>query len=144
MAVAAAIRFWLGLPRIKSMKANLDGFGVLMYFIFAIAAMDGVTRAALDNPRLVAFVLLCVFAVSAAGLLSTWFVLRRLPASERFMIGYGTGQRNMGLLVAALGAGVSPTTFLFFALAQFPIYLLPWMLRGVAAGIRRREAADGR
>lgn len=143
MAVAAAIRFWLGLARIKAMKANLDGFGVLMYFIFAIAAMDGVTKAALDNPRLVLFVLGCVFAVSAAGLVSSWLVLRLLPASERFMIGYGTGQRNMGLLVAALGAGVSPTTFLYFALAQFPIYLLPWLLGGIAARIRRREAADG-
>lgn len=60
------------------------------------------------------------------------------------MIGYGSGQRNMGLLVAALGAGVPPTTFLFFALAQFPIYLLPWLLRGVAAKIKRTErAADG-
>lgn len=144
MAIAFALRSWLGVERIRAMKANLDGFGVLMYFIFAIAAMDGVTRAALDNPRLVLFVLACVFAVSAAGLLSAWLVLRRLPASERFMIGYGTGQRNMGLLVAALGAGVSPTTFLFFALAQFPIYLLPWLLGGVAARIRRREAADGR
>lgn len=143
MAVATAIRFWLGLARIKAMKANLDGFGVLMYFIFAIAAMDGVTKAALDNPRLVLFVLGCVFAVSAAGLVSSWLVLRLLPASERFMIGYGTGQRNMGLLVAALGAGVSPTTFLYFALAQFPIYLLPWLLGGIAARIRRREAADG-
>lgn len=143
MAVAAVIRFWLGLARVKAMKANLDGFGVLMYFIFAIAAMDGVTKAALDNPRLVLFVLGCVFAVSAAGLVSSWLVLRLLPASERFMIGYGTGQRNMGLLVAALGAGVSPTTFLYFALAQFPIYLLPWLLGGIAARIRRREAADG-
>jgi BASS family bile acid:Na+ symporter len=147
MLVAAILRHWIGLARIRAMKANLDGFGVLMYFIFAIAAMDGVTRAALDNPRLVLFVLACVFAVSAGGLLTAWFVLRRLPASERFMVGYGTGQRNMGLLVAALGAGVPPTTFLFFALAQFPIYLLPWLLRGVAARIRRRETraatADG-
>lgn len=144
MAVAAAIRLWLGIDRIRAMKANLDGFGVLMYFIFAIAAMDGVTKAALDNPRLVLFMLACAFAVSAAGLLSSWLALRRLPGSERFMIGYGTGQRNMGLLVAALGAGVSPTTFLYFALAQFPIYLLPWLLRGLAARVRRREAADGR
>lgn len=144
MAVAAAIRLWIGLARVKAMKANLDGFGVLMYFIFAIAAMDGVTKAALDDPGLVLFVLGCVFAVSAAGLVSTWLVLRLLPASERFMIGYGTGQRNMGLLVAALGVGVSPKTFLYFALAQFPIYLLPWLLGGIAARIRRREAADGR
>ena len=143
MAVATVLRLWLGLARIRAMKANLDGFGVLMYFIFAIAAMDGVTHAAMTNPSLVLFILACVFGISAAGILVTWLVLRPWLASERFMLGYGTGQRNMGLLVAALGAGVPPSTFLFFALAQFPIYLLPWMLRGIAARVRRGEAADG-
>jgi BASS family bile acid:Na+ symporter len=50
----------------------------------------------------------------------------------------------MGMIVAALGAGVPPSTFLFFALAQFPIYLMPWLLRGLAGRIRREEAAaDG-
>jgi BASS family bile acid:Na+ symporter len=60
------------------------------------------------------------------------------------MVGYGAGQRNMGMIVAALGAGVPPSTFLFFALAQFPIYLMPWLLSGFAGRIRREEAAaDG-
>lgn len=139
IVVATVLRRWLGAPRIRELKPNLDGFGVLMYFIFAVAAMDGVTRAALERPGQVALFLAIAFLISAAGLGAAWLALRRFPASERFMIGYGTGQRNMGLLVAALGAGVPPTTFLFFALAQFPIYLLPWLLRGVAARIRRKE-----
>ena len=103
----------------------------------ALARMDGVTKAAMDRPGQVALFLAVAFLVSAVGLASAWLALRRFPISERFMIGYGTGQRNMGLLVAALGAGVPPTTYLYFALAQFPIYLLPWLLRGVAARIRR-------
>lgn len=145
MVVAMAIRHWLGAKRIAELKPNLDGFGVLMYFIFAIAAMDGVTRAALERPGQVALFVAVAFLISAVGLGFVWLLLRRFPASERFMIGYGTGQRNMGLLVAALGAGVPPTTYLYFALAQFPIYLLPWLLRGVAARIRRKEAsADAR
>lgn len=139
MAVAFVLRRWLGSQRIRALKPNLDGFGVLMYFIFAIAAMDGVTRAALERPGQVALFITIAFLISAVGLGCTWLLLRPFRASERFMIGYGTGQRNMGLLVAALGAGVPPTTFLFFALAQFPIYLLPWLLRGIAARIRRRE-----
>lgn len=139
IVVATVLRRWLGAQRIRELKPNLDGFGVLMYFIFAIAAMDGVTRAALERPGQVALFIAIAFLISAAGLASAWLVLRRFPASERFMIGYGTGQRNMGLLVAALGAGVPPTTFLFFAIAQFPIYLLPWLLRGVAARIRRKD-----
>lgn len=143
MVLATVLRRWLGLARIRAMKPNLDGFGVLMYFVFAIAAMDGVTRAAIADPRQVLIVLGCVFAVAAAGIAASWLVLQPWRRSERFMIGYGSGQRNMGLLVAALGAGVPQSTFLFFALAQFPIYLLPWLLRGIAARIRRREAADG-
>ena len=139
MAVAFAIRRWLGAERIRELKPNLDGFGVLMYFVFAIAAMDGVTRAAMERPGQVALFLAVAFLVSAVGLATAWLLLRRFPVSERFMIGYGTGQRNMGLLVAALGAGVPTTTYLYFALAQFPIYLLPWLLRGIAARIRRRE-----
>jgi BASS family bile acid:Na+ symporter len=141
MVVAFTIRRWLGAERIRELKPNLDGFGVLMYFVFAIAAMDGVTRAALERPGQVALFLAVAFLVSAVGLATAWLALRRFPTSERFMIGYGTGQRNMGLLVAALGAGVPPTTFLYFALAQFPIYLLPWLLRGIAARIRRREVS---
>ena len=140
IVVAAAIRRWLGAARIRELKPNLDGFGVLMYFIFAIAAMDGVTDAALARPGQVALFAAVAFLVSAVGLASACLLLWRFPVSERFMIGYGTGQRNMGLLVAALGAGVPPTTYLFFAIAQFPIYLLPWLLRGIAARIRRREA----
>jgi BASS family bile acid:Na+ symporter len=144
MAAAAVLRLWLGMARIREMKANLDGFGVLMYFTFAIAAMDGVTRAAIDDPVRVSGFLACAFGVSIIGLAVTYVALRILRRSERFMVGYGAGQRNMGMIVAALGAGVPPSTFLFFALAQFPIYLMPWLLRGLAGRIRREEAAaDG-
>lgn len=140
MAVATLLRWRLGGPRIRAIKAELDGFGVLMYFIFAIAAMDGVTAAAMAQPRLVLLVLACVFGMSAAGLASAWLVLRLLPGPERFMVGYGSGQRNMGLLVAAMGTGISPNTFLYFALAQFPIYLLPWLLAGLARRVGRGQA----
>lgn len=124
-------RLW-GVEKIRAMKESLDGFGVVMYFIFAIAAMDGVTAAAFDNPLRVAGFTLTAFAFAAAGLVLGMMMLRPVGPTDRFMLGYGTAQRNMGLLIAALGAGVPPTTFLFFALAQFPIYLMPWLLKPVA------------
>jgi BASS family bile acid:Na+ symporter len=55
-----------------------------------------------------------------------------MGASDRFLMGYGTGQRNMGALIAALGAATPETTFLFFALAQFPIYLMPQIIKPLA------------
>jgi BASS family bile acid:Na+ symporter len=41
----------------------------------------------------------------------------------------------MGLLVAALGASAPESAFLFFALAQFPIYLGPQVMRFLARKI---------
>ena len=137
MVVAMLLRRWLGKARVVAIKAELDGFGVVMYFVFAIAAMDGVTAAALADPKLVTTFLGIAFALSTTGLVLGMVCLRHVPPTDRFMLGYASAQRNMGLLVAALGAGVPPTTFLFFALAQFPIYLMPWLLNPLARRLQR-------
>ena len=47
----------------------------------------------------------------------------------------------MGLLIAALGAATPDTTFLFFALAQFPIYLMPQIVKPLARRIGPVAAA---
>ena len=62
----------------------------------------------------------------------TWLALRRIPLAERLVLGYATGQRNMGLLIAALGTSTPDTTFLFFALAQFPVYIGPQIIKPLA------------
>jgi bile acid:Na+ symporter, BASS family len=94
--------------------------------------MDGVTHAVVTRPLVVAAFLAAAFAVSLACLFLTWVVLRWMGGGDRLMFGYASGQRNMGLLIATLGASVPETTFLFFALAQFPIYLMPQILRTAA------------
>jgi BASS family bile acid:Na+ symporter len=132
---AGALRWWLGEETIRARKAQFDGLGVVMYFLFAIAAMDGVLAAAISDPGRVARFRGVAFAVSLTGFLAAQLVLRALPGADRFVLGYGTGQRNMGLLVAALGAATPDSTFLFFALAQFPIYLLPQLMKPLARRI---------
>jgi bile acid:Na+ symporter, BASS family len=126
---AAAIRLILGGRRIREHKASFDGVGVVMYFVFAVAAMDGVLAAMIETPMRVLGYLGIAFGISIAGLVGTMLILRPLSPSDRFVLGYATGQRNMGLLVAALGAATPDTTFLFFALAQFPIYLMPQIIK---------------
>ena len=44
-------------------------------------------------------------------------------------LGFVSGNRNMGLLLAVLPAGLDPDIVLYFALAQFPIYVFPLMLK---------------
>lgn len=133
-AILAAIllRATLGRDRIQRNKASFDGLAVVFYALFAIAAMDGVLAAMIATPGLVAGILAGVFALSALGFGLTMVVLRAVPAGDRFVLGYATGQRNIGLLVAALGAQTPDVTFLFFALAQFPIYMMPQIVKPIA------------
>lgn len=127
-----ALRRVLGAPWIAANGRSLDGVGVLMYGLFAIAAMDGVLAAAFSHPARVAGFLGLSVLLSLLGYGVASLLLRPVPPSERVVLGYATGQRNMGLIVAALGASAPETTFLFFALSQFPIYIGPQVLRLVA------------
>jgi len=129
---AAVLRVVMGEARIRAHKAHFDGVGVVMYFLFAVAAMDGVPAAAMSDPGRVARYLAIAFAVALAGFATAWLCLRPLQPADRFVLGYATGQRNMGLLIAALGAATPDTTFLYFALAQFPIYLMPQLMKPLA------------
>lgn len=138
--LAVLFRRLVGYERIKANKAALDGFGVVMYFLFAIAAMDGVTNAFTTRPGQVFVFLAIAFAVAMMGFVFAWLFLRPfLKPGDCFLMGYGTGQRNMGALIAALGAATPETTFLFFALAQFPIYLMPQLIKPIAQRFAVRE-----
>jgi BASS family bile acid:Na+ symporter len=141
---AGALRLVLGEARIRARRAEFDGLGVVMYFLFAVAAMDGVLAAAVADPGRVARFLGVAFALSVTGFAAAQLVLRTLPPADRFVLGYGTGQRNMGLLIAALGAATPDSTFLFFALAQFPIYLMPQIVKPLAGRLRPAGGALAR
>jgi BASS family bile acid:Na+ symporter len=139
IAVALVGRWAIGEEKLIARRRSIDGAGVVCYFVFAVAAMDGVTHAIIARPLVVAAFLTAAFAVSLACLLLTWMILRWMKSGDRLMFGYASGQRNMGLLIAALGASVPETTFLFFALAQFPIYLMPQILRSAAPALVRPD-----
>eukprot|EP01036_Dinobryon_divergens_P060466 gene60466-80647_t len=138
---AFVLRKVLGMERIRASKTTFDGIGVIMYFLFAIAAMDGVMEAALATPWRVAQFLAFAFAMAGVGFVTAWIILRPLPEADRFVLGYATCQRNMGLLIAALGTAAPKTTFLFFALAQFPIYLMPQIVKPLAKRFRVDKSA---
>jgi BASS family bile acid:Na+ symporter len=131
-AVALAARRIIGEEKLIARHRAIDGAGVICYFVFAIAAMDGVTDAIASRPKVVATFIAAAFAVSLACLALSWASLRWMRPGDRLMFGYGSGHRNMGVLIATLGASVPETTFLFFALAQFPIYLMPQAIKSFA------------
>jgi BASS family bile acid:Na+ symporter len=132
LAACLAVRRVVGIERLAARKAVFDGLNVVIYFIFAIAAMDGVIDAARATPGKVAGYLALSFALAGAGFLSAQVVMRRLGRADAFVLGLGTGMRNSGLLVAALGAACPPDTYLLFSLLQIPIYCAPLLVAPLA------------
>jgi BASS family bile acid:Na+ symporter len=71
----------------------------------------------------------------------TTVVFARLGMGQALALGLAAGNRNMGLMLAAAGAAVPELTWLYFAIAQLPIYLMPAMLKPLARRVAPSRAA---
>jgi hypothetical protein len=129
--IAAGIRAVAGTARIQRYSDALDGAFVLVMLIFAVAVMDGVTAAALADPVKIAGMIALVFAVSL--ILQGIGFLLFLPAGRATAttVALISGNRNMAIVLGAAPAAFHPDAFLYLAILQFPIYLLPALLRPV-------------
>ena len=134
---AAVIRRVAGRTFIEAQHERIDGLSVLAMFMFAVAAMDGVADHFRANPLLVIELTAFAFALALGLIAVTALAFRRVGRARAFAIGLIAGNRNIGLMLAATSFAVPDVAWLYFALAQFPIYLLPHLLKPLA----RRLAA---
>jgi hypothetical protein len=111
---------------------HIDGLSVIALFFFAVALMDGVLMSILREPMKVLGLTALSFGLSLGLAALTALVFWRLGGSQALALGLAAGNRNMGLMLAAAGTTVPELTWLYFAIAQFPIYLMPAMLKPLA------------
>lgn len=108
--------------------AQVDGVFVLAMLLFAIAVMEGASATALAEPYRVALwlgvAILANPALQALGALA----FARLGRRRALTAGLLTGNRNMGILLAALPSDAASDILLYFALAQIPLYMMPAVL----------------
>jgi hypothetical protein len=128
----AVIRRVAGRTFIEAQRERIDGLSVLAMFMFAVAAMDGVADHFRANPLLVIELIALAFALALGLIAVTALVFLRAGQARAFAIGLIAGNRNMGLMLAATGFAVPDIGWLYFALAQFPIYLLPHLVKPLA------------
>jgi hypothetical protein len=131
-AAAMVIRRIVGRAAIERQRLAIDGMSVLAMSCFAVAAMDGIVDHFLKDPLLVAELTALAFALSLGMLVITALVFLRAGKARAFAIGLIAANRNVGLMLAATGFAVPDLAWLFFGLAQFPIYLLPHLLKPLA------------
>lgn len=136
--VGLGLRGLCGPVRLARWNDRLNGVNALLLLVLAVAFMDGVTARLLADPWFVLSLAGLAGLVSICALAVTLFLFRRAEAGQDLMLAYAAGNRNFGLMVAAAGGLLPDTTWLYVALAQFPIYLLPYLMRPLAAHLLRR------
>ncbi len=130
--VARAIRWLMGSGRVQLYTSQIDGLNVLVLFFFAVAAMDNVAATFSARPLFTLAIAGLTFVVAFAQIGLTLLAFSPVSRADAFVIAHSAGNRNMGLMVAALGGTVPEFTWLWFALGQLPIYTLPLILKPVA------------
>jgi BASS family bile acid:Na+ symporter len=130
--VAVLVRRFAGKAWVARQGERIDGLSVVALFFFAVGLMDGVLASIISEPLKVLGLTLLSFALSFGLMGLTTVVFVRLGMGQALALGLAAGNRNMGLMLAAAGAAVPELTWLYFAVAQLPIYLMPAMLKPLA------------
>jgi hypothetical protein len=94
--------------------------------------MDGVAARFVAEPLFVLGLIALAFLITAVLMASTTLVFAATGRDRAFALGLAAGTRNLGLMLAASGGIVPAETWLYFGLAQFPIYLVPLLIQPLA------------
>jgi len=122
----------VGIATIERLKDPINGFNILVLFVFVTAIMENVAAHFVANPLAMVGLSLLALTVFVA-LLGLTFLLFAWAGRERaFVLGMMVSQRNLGLMLAAAGRALPDMVWLYFALSQFPIYLSPQILKPLA------------
>lgn len=125
---ALLVRRLLGQARLARCRDPFDIASVMLLLVFAVAIMDGVTELVAQDPWRVLQFIIAAFAANILLQLLGTAVAATMERRSAFTVGFASGNRNMGLLLAVLPADSPPDVLLFFGLAQLPIYILPAVL----------------
>lgn len=123
-------RIW-GEARIQASANLIDGLNVVFLFVFAVAIMDGVLIRMIAEPGVALALTALSFLIAGTTILLTAIVFRSLGARDAVSLGMIAGIRNMGLMASTMVAAIPELTWTYFALAQFPIYLMPQIISPV-------------
>jgi BASS family bile acid:Na+ symporter len=124
-AIAYLLRRIAGAAWIERQKEPIDGLNVIAVFVFAIAAMESVPRNVAADPLLALYLFVLAVVISGALIGLSLLVFWRTGVDRALMIGLLAGFRNIGLVMAALGSALPDLAWFYFAVVQFPIYLMP-------------------
>jgi predicted Na+-dependent transporter len=142
LAVAGAIRWFAGETAIRRHKLPIDGLNILILLVFVSAVMGNVAGHLFADPVLMIGLAALAFAIYFLLVGVTALIFRSVGSERALALGLMVSQRNMGLMVAATDGILPGTTWLYFALSQFPIYLSPQLLKPIVTRLSAERLAS--
>ncbi|MGV7217988.1 Na+-dependent transporter [Bradyrhizobium sp. UFLA05-112] len=141
LTTATVIRWLFGADAIQRQRRPIDGVNIIILLVFVAAVMGNVIADFLADPLLSIGIALLAFAIFFALLIVTTLLFRRIGYEQALALGLMVSQRNIGLMLAATAATLPGTTWLYFALTQFPYYVAPQMLTPIARRLTAQSQA---
>jgi len=137
--LGGAARRLVGRGRLDARAGEINGAIVLALVIFAIGIMEGVTARLLADPWTVALFAAAAFALNfALQALGTGAFLW-MGTRQALTMGLASGYRNMAIMLVLTAGIAGPDMWLYVAMAQLPMYILPVL----TAPLYRRLLAPG-
>src|SRR5262249_24161212 len=120
------------------------GFNIILLYAFVAAVMENVAAETYARPLAMLGLTLLSFAVVLAVLALTALVFARTGRGRALALAFMASHRNMGLMLAATARNLPDLVWLYFAFAQFPIYLLPQLIKRAVRRLMRTPAPTDR
>ena len=136
--VGFSVRRIAGIAAIERQKERIDGFNILVLFVFIAAIMESVATRFLAAPMITFGLFALAFVVSFAVLCLTALLFASAGRERALTLGFMASQRNTGLMLAATAGALPGLTWLYFAFSYFPMYLSPLLLQPLARRIIAR------
>ena len=131
------LRRTLGLACIQKHHDEINGFNIVVLFVFVAAIMENVGATIIENPWVSLRLLTVAFAVFFGLFVVTAALFFRADRNQAASLALMVSQRNMGLMIAATNGLLPELTWTYFAFAQIPIYLSPQLLKPIVNWIQK-------
>ncbi len=126
------LRWLIPSEAIRRGSTTFDAAHILIMLVFAVALMDGITARIVAEPVFALQLIALSFALHIAINVLSFFVLRVLAGvKSAATLAYCNGGRNIAIAMSVLGSSAPDDAWLFFAMLQFPIYILPMLMQPV-------------
>ncbi len=133
--VGFTLRRIAGLAAIERQKERINGFNIIVLFVFIAAIMESAAARFLATPVITIGLVALAFVVFFAVLCLTTLLFAFADRERALSLGFMTSQRNVGLMLAATAGALPDLTWLYFAFCYFPMYLSPLLLQPLARWI---------